>query len=112
MSQAKRKKETNLTWNHCESVPPHRLLVKCKYCSHTCWGDVARIKHHLAGTKENVIVCTSVPDDVKDMFMKLLEDKEKVKEANCQDYLEEVDIKDKKGTLESFSKKEKQKNHE
>nr|XP_007134308.1 hypothetical protein PHAVU_010G036200g [Phaseolus vulgaris]ESW06302.1 hypothetical protein PHAVU_010G036200g [Phaseolus vulgaris] len=77
MSQAKRKKETNLTWNHCESVPPHRLLVKCKYCSHTCWGDVARIKHHLAGTKENVIVCTSVPDDVKDMFMKLLEDKEK-----------------------------------
>ena len=109
MSQTKRKKETDLTWNHCESVPPHRLLVKCKYCSHTCWGGIARMKHHLAGTKENVIACISVPDDVKDMFIKLLEDKEKVKEANRQDYFEEVDIKDKKGRLESFSRKEKQK---
>jgi len=49
MSQTKRKKETNIMWTHCESIPPHRLLVKCKYCSH--WGGVARMKHHLAGTK-------------------------------------------------------------
>jgi len=89
--------------------PPHRLLVKCKYYSHTCWGGVARMKYHLAGIKKNVIVCISVTDDVKDMFMKLLEDKEKVKEANCQDCFEEVDIQDKKGTLESFSRKGKQK---
>jgi len=72
--QTKRKKEIDLT---CESVPPHKLLVKCKYCLHTCWGGVAKINHHLAGTKENVIACTSVSDDIKDMFMKLLEDKEK-----------------------------------
>jgi len=63
------------------------------------------MKHHHAGTRENVIACTSVPDDVKDMFMKLLEDKEKVKETNRQDGFEEVDIQDKKGTLESFSYK-------
>jgi len=35
------------------------------------------MNHHLAGTKENVIACTSVSDDIKNMFMKLLEDKEK-----------------------------------
>lgn len=106
MSQLKRKKEIDITWSHCESVPPHRLLVKCKYCSHTCWGGVARMKHHLAGTKENVIACTSVPDDVREMFLKLLEDKEKIKEANRVDYFEEVDIK--KETLELFAKKGKQ----
>jgi len=38
MSQTKRKKEIDITWSNCESVPPHRLLVKCKYCSNTCWG--------------------------------------------------------------------------
>jgi len=90
MSQARWKKEIDITWNHCESVPPHRLLVKCKYCSHTCWGGVARMKHHLAGTKENVIPCVSVSDDVKDVFLKLLEYKEKIKEANSQYCFEEV----------------------
>jgi len=52
-------------------------LVKCKYCSYTCWGGVATMKHHLDGTNEDVIACTYVPDDIKNMFMKLLEDKEK-----------------------------------
>lgn len=92
MSQTKRKKEIDITWNHCDTVPPHRLLVKCKYCSHTCWGGVARMKYHLAGTKENVIACTSVPNDVREMFLKLLEDKEKIKEANRVDCFEETDI--------------------
>jgi len=67
------------------------------------------MKHDMAGAKENVIACTSVPNDVKDMFMKSLEDKEKVKEANCQDCFEEMDIQDQKRTLESFSRKGKQK---
>ena len=30
------------------------------------------MKHHHAGTRENVIACTSISDDVKDMFMKLI----------------------------------------
>ncbi|XP_027907629.1 uncharacterized protein LOC114166942 [Vigna unguiculata] len=51
-----------------------------------------RMKHHLAGTKKNVIACTSVPDDVREMFLKLLEDKEKIKEANRVDCFEETDI--------------------
>ncbi|XP_027915185.1 uncharacterized protein LOC114174548 [Vigna unguiculata] len=50
------------------------------------------MKHHLVGTKENVIACTSVLDDVREMFLKLLEDKEKIKEANRVDCFEETDI--------------------
>jgi len=42
------------------------------------------MKHHLAGIKKDVITCTSVSDYIKYMFMKLLEDKEKIKEANRQ----------------------------
>jgi len=92
ISQTKRKKEIDIIWSHYESVSPHRLLVKCKCCSHTCWGGVARMKHHLVGTKENVIACTSVPNDVRGMFLKLLEDKEKMKEANRVDCFEETNI--------------------
>jgi len=77
MTQTKRKKEIDITWSHCESVPPHRLLVKCKYCSYTYWGGVATMKHHLARTKQNVIACTYVPDDVREMILKLLKIKKK-----------------------------------
>ncbi|RDX92339.1 hypothetical protein CR513_25551, partial [Mucuna pruriens] len=87
MSQAK-KKEVDITWQHCESIPPNRLQVKCKY-SHACWGGIARIKHHLARTKINVSACTSVLDDVKEMFVKPFESKDKKKE-NSLDCLEEV----------------------
>lgn len=110
MGLKKQKKETDITWSHCESVPSHRLLVKCKYCSHTCWGGLARMKHHLARTKENVSVCTHVPNEVREMFLKLLEDRERTKEANSHDCFEEAGPQDntKKGTLESFAKKGKQ----
>ncbi|KAJ1393922.1 hypothetical protein SESBI_34599 [Sesbania bispinosa] len=71
MSQAK--KEVDITWQYCESIPlilslhnPHKLQVKCKFCSHVCWGGIARMKHHLAGTRENVGACTSVPDEVRE----------------------------------------------
>ncbi|RDX78262.1 hypothetical protein CR513_41483, partial [Mucuna pruriens] len=78
MSQAK-KKEVDITWQHCESVPPYRLQVKCKYYFHACWGGIARMKHHLARTKINVSAYISVPDDVKEIFFKLLESKDKKK---------------------------------
>lgn len=99
MGQTKKKREVDITWKHCESVPPHRLLVKCKYCSHQCWGGVARMKNHFAGTRIDVIPCPSVPDDVKAIFEKLLEDKEANKNEASQ-ALEEVGTKEntKKGT--------------
>ncbi|RDX67791.1 hypothetical protein CR513_53290, partial [Mucuna pruriens] len=87
MSQAKKKK-ADITWQHCESIPQNRLQVKCKYCSHACWGGIARMKHHLAGTKINVSACTSVPDDVKEIYWKVKTKKKK--EENSLDCLEEV----------------------
>ncbi|KAJ1409033.1 Ribonuclease H-like superfamily [Sesbania bispinosa] len=107
MGQTKKKRETDITWIHCESVPPHRLLVKCKYCSHSCWGGIARMKHHLAGTKEHVIACPTVPEEVRQLFLKLLDDKEKARES-IQECFKEVDAQDAsagKGTIESFAKK-------
>ncbi|XP_028755565.1 uncharacterized protein LOC114714940 [Neltuma alba] len=107
-NQNKKKKETDITWNHCESVPPHRLMVKCKYCSHQCWGGVARMKHHLAGTRENVSPCTSVPDEVKKLFVKMLENREKSKDASSVEIFEESTTQDAKGK-EGTSKTTKQK---
>jgi len=74
---SKSKREVDITWNYCDSVPPNRLQVKCKFCSHTCWGGIARMKQHLARTKEDVILCCSVPDDVNEIFVKMLKGKEK-----------------------------------
>ncbi|XP_028801342.1 uncharacterized protein LOC114756562 [Neltuma alba] len=107
-NQNKKKKEADITWNHFESVPPHRLMVKCKYCSHQCWGGVARMKHHLAGTRENVSPCTSVPDEVKKLFVKMLENREKSKDASSVEVFEEATAQDAKGK-EGTSKTTKQK---
>ncbi|KAJ1383830.1 hypothetical protein SESBI_43039 [Sesbania bispinosa] len=62
------------------------------------------MKHHLAGTKENVIACTSVPDDVREIFTKLLESREKKKDENSLECFQEVRNEDngaKKGTMDS-----------
>jgi len=74
---SKSRREVDITWNYCDSVLPNRLQVKCKFCSHTCWGAIIRMKQHLAGTKKDVIPCCSVPDDVKEIFVKMLKGKEK-----------------------------------
>nr|KYP34797.1 hypothetical protein KK1_044202 [Cajanus cajan] len=97
------KRESDITWNYCDSIPPNRLQVKCKFCFHVCWGGISRMKHHLAGTKENVIACPSVPDDVKEIFVKLLETKDKKKE-DCLD-VENGTVKGKEGTSKIFKQK-------
>lgn len=90
-----KKRAIDITWEHCEDQG-NRLHVKCKYCSHNCWGGITRMKHHLAGTKLNVIACPSVLDDVKQIFVKLLESKEKKKEKDNLDCLQELQ-KEKEG---------------
>ena len=77
---SKTKRESDITWKYCESLPTNKLQVKRKFCSHTCWGGITRMKHHLDGTKKDVIPCCSVPDEVKAIFLKLLKDKGKKKE--------------------------------
>jgi len=46
------------------------------------------MKHHLAGTKKDVIPCCSVPNELKEIFLKLLKSKEKKKEDNNFDCAE------------------------
>lgn len=51
------------------------------------------MKHHLAGTKKSVIPCCSVPEEVKEIFMKLLKRKKKRKKINkfdCAEVTREV----------------------
>jgi len=50
------------------------------------------MKHHITKTNENGIACTFVSNDVREMVLKLLEDKEKIKEANWVDCFEEAYI--------------------
>jgi len=73
-------------WNHCESVFSYRLLVKCKYLSHIVGCSVGRINHQFTRTKKNFIACIYISKDIRDTFLKLLEDKEKknTKEENRQ----------------------------
>jgi len=75
-----KKKDSNIPWKYCESLPTNILHVKCKFCSHVWWGGKVRTKHHLVGTKKDVIPCRSVPDEVKEIFLKLLKSKERKKE--------------------------------
>jgi len=80
MSKSNTKREVDITWNYYDIVPPNRLQVKCKFFSHTCWGGLAKMKQHLARTKKDVIPCCSVPDEVKEIFIKMLKGKEKKKQ--------------------------------
>jgi len=45
----------------------------------SCSDDVTRMKHYLAETKKYVIPCSSAPDEVKEVFLKLLKSQEKKK---------------------------------
>ena len=83
-----KKKDSNIPWKYCESLPTNILHVKCKFCSHVWWGGKVRTKHHLVGTKKDVIPCRSVPDEVKEIFLKLLKSKERKKEDNKFDCVE------------------------
>jgi len=51
------------------------------------------MKHHLVGTKKDVIPCCSIPYEVKTIFLNLLEDKGKKKEKmnlDCGEVTREV----------------------
>ncbi|XLR33799.1 hypothetical protein S83_061699 [Arachis hypogaea] len=53
------------------SLPRNGKKVKCNYCSKTISGGIYRFKHHLAGTKEDSEPCTSVPEEVKAVMLKV-----------------------------------------
>lgn len=66
-------KKSDPAWEHGVQVnPTDRLKIQCKYCGVTRAGGVFRLKHHLAGTRQNVEPCPRVPEGVRVFFLDLL----------------------------------------
>lgn len=55
---------TDEGWKHCVSVDGGTRNVKCNYCAKEFTGGVYRLKHHLAGTADQVAPCRAVPEDI------------------------------------------------
>ncbi|CAN0918385.1 hypothetical protein LINGRAHAP2_LOCUS30839 [Linum grandiflorum] len=47
--------------------------AKCKFCLKVYSGGIFRLKHHLAGTRDNVDACLSTPNDVRKKMLELLD---------------------------------------
>uniref|UniRef100_A0A2N9ENN1 BED-type domain-containing protein n=1 Tax=Fagus sylvatica TaxID=28930 RepID=A0A2N9ENN1_FAGSY len=58
-------------WEHGIEVDG-RMKVKCRYCGIIRSGGIYRLKHHLAGTRENTEPCSKVPEDVRKKFLDIL----------------------------------------
>ena len=108
---SKKNAKKDVTWDHCVKVEgASRMKIKCKYCEKEYWGGVFRIKHHLAGSNKDVAPCVNVPDNVREMFIKILGDLEKIqlkkKNIGGDEIFEDVtctqDDVTKKGKLDVF----------
>ena len=67
-----------MTWDHCVKIKgASRMKIKCKYCEKEYWGRVFRMKHHLASSSKDVAPCVNVLDNVKEMFVKILDNLKK-----------------------------------
>ncbi|WOL05637.1 hypothetical protein Cni_G14366 [Canna indica] len=100
---AKKKGKKDIAWEHCVSLHDNRLHVKCNYCPQTMWGGTFRVKHHLVGTHQEVALCSQVPEDVKNLFTKILGKKEK-KEDDTNFFEEETLTpgSQNKGSMDAF----------
>ncbi|KAF7147156.1 hypothetical protein RHSIM_Rhsim03G0071700 [Rhododendron simsii] len=105
------------TWNHCvrattltdpEAVDNTRLKLVCNYFGKPLSGGVSRMKHHLARTHHNAKPCEKVPEDVTNMFLKILEE---LKQRNCieqddVDCFDEVEnVISKRGSMDQYMSK-------
>ncbi|KAG5515997.1 hypothetical protein RHGRI_036889 [Rhododendron griersonianum] len=117
----KSKNAVDPTWNHCvrateltdpEAVDNTRLKLVCNYCGKTLSGGVSRMKHHLARTHHNAKPCEKVPEDVTNMFLKILGE---LKQRNCieqddVDCFDEVEkVISKRGSMDKYVSKTKAK---
>ncbi|XP_008804175.2 uncharacterized protein LOC103717524 [Phoenix dactylifera] len=60
-------------WEHCVLVDATRQKVRCNYCHREFSGGVYRMKFHLAQIKnKDIVPCTEVPDDVRDLIHSIL----------------------------------------
>ncbi|XP_058208236.1 uncharacterized protein LOC131321250 [Rhododendron vialii] len=119
-----KKKSKNVvdpTWNHCvcaieltdpEAVDNTRLKLVCNYCGKTLSGGVSRMKHHLARTHHNAKPCEKVPEDVTNMFLKILGELKQRNyidqdDVDCFDEVENVISK--RGSMDQYVSKTKAK---
>ncbi|KAF7844714.1 uncharacterized protein G2W53_001619 [Senna tora] len=63
---------SDIGWKHGYTVEGDSRKVICKYCGNTYTGGIYRFKHHLAGTRDNVEPCISVPDNVRKEMLTVL----------------------------------------
>ncbi|KAJ0968509.1 hypothetical protein J5N97_025426 [Dioscorea zingiberensis] len=67
-------------WEHCVLVDATRQKVRCNYCHREFSGGVYRMKFHLAQIKnKDIIPCTEVPVDVREMIHGILNTPKKQK---------------------------------
>ncbi|XP_077235488.1 uncharacterized protein LOC143877364 isoform X2 [Tasmannia lanceolata] len=60
-------------WEHCVLVDATRQKVRCNYCEREFSGGVYRMKFHLAQIKnKDIVPCTDVPNDVRDLIQSIL----------------------------------------
>ncbi|KAK9143314.1 hypothetical protein Syun_012714 [Stephania yunnanensis] len=60
-------------WEHCVLVDATRQKVRCNYCQREFSGGVYRMKFHLAQIKnKDIIPCTEVPNEVRDLIQSIL----------------------------------------
>lgn len=89
-------KETNdPTWDHCVKIGEgknSRLKLKCIHCQNVYSGGVTRMKHHLARTKKDVAPCLSSSIEVKEYFLKLLDNLSAKKKGVEEPHVDEEEI--------------------
>lgn len=60
-------------WEHCVLIDAARQKVRCNYCHREFSGGVYRMKFHLAQIKnKDIVLCTEVPDTVRDVIQGIL----------------------------------------
>ncbi|CAN1124778.1 hypothetical protein LINPERPRIM_LOCUS31286 [Linum perenne] len=60
-------------WQYALDVDGTAKKTQCKFCLKVFSGGIFHLKHHLAGTRDNVEACVSVPDDVRKKVLELLD---------------------------------------
>ncbi|XP_052724958.1 uncharacterized protein LOC128194155 [Vigna angularis] len=63
---------SDIGWKYGFDVNGNGRKVKCNYCSKIVSGGIFRFKHHLAGTREDSEPCASVPDEIKNLMIKVV----------------------------------------
>lgn len=72
-------------WEHCVLIDAARQKVRCNYCHREFSGGVYRMKFHLAQIRnKDIVPCTEVPNNVRDIIQGILSTPKKQKASKRQ----------------------------